>query len=149
MTVEIGTEAAQFPDKEYINGIFVAVYCWASLFCYMSKYLVDLYKVHNGSGWRNWRGWGGGGGCNFLKHLLGPVGDIPGHADHGVAIVAEDVENGDSLLLGLEPGIYTGINVYSLHDCSLSQLVLALVMYTLLLGGLSMGYFFIHSKPVS
>jgi hypothetical protein len=25
MNVEIGTEAAQFPDKEYINGIFVAV----------------------------------------------------------------------------------------------------------------------------
>jgi hypothetical protein len=24
--VEIGTEAAQFPEKEYINGIFVAVY---------------------------------------------------------------------------------------------------------------------------
>jgi hypothetical protein len=23
--VEIGTEAAQFPEKEYINGIFVAV----------------------------------------------------------------------------------------------------------------------------
>ncbi len=25
MTVEIGTEAAQFPEKEYINGFFVAV----------------------------------------------------------------------------------------------------------------------------
>ncbi len=25
MTVEIGTEAAQFPEKKYINGIFVAV----------------------------------------------------------------------------------------------------------------------------
>jgi hypothetical protein len=25
MTVEIGTEALQFPEKEYINGIFVAV----------------------------------------------------------------------------------------------------------------------------
>jgi hypothetical protein len=25
MNVETGTEAAQFPDKEYINGIFVAV----------------------------------------------------------------------------------------------------------------------------
>jgi len=25
MIVEIGTEAAQFPKKEYINGIFVAV----------------------------------------------------------------------------------------------------------------------------
>ncbi len=26
MNVEIGTEAAQFPKKEYINGIYVAVY---------------------------------------------------------------------------------------------------------------------------
>jgi hypothetical protein len=25
MNVEIGTEAPQFPEKEYINGIFVAV----------------------------------------------------------------------------------------------------------------------------
>jgi hypothetical protein len=26
MNVEIGTEAAIFPEKEYINGIFLAVY---------------------------------------------------------------------------------------------------------------------------
>ncbi len=26
MNLEIGTEAAQFPEKEYINGIFIAVY---------------------------------------------------------------------------------------------------------------------------
>ncbi len=26
MNVEIWTEAAQFPEKEYINGIFVAVH---------------------------------------------------------------------------------------------------------------------------
>jgi hypothetical protein len=25
MNVEIGTEAAQFPEKKYINGIFLAV----------------------------------------------------------------------------------------------------------------------------
>jgi hypothetical protein len=25
MNVEIGTDAAQFPEKEYINGIFLAV----------------------------------------------------------------------------------------------------------------------------
>jgi hypothetical protein len=25
MNVEIGTEATQFPEKEYINGIFLAV----------------------------------------------------------------------------------------------------------------------------
>ncbi len=28
MNVEIGTEAAQFPEKEYINGIFVAVWIY-------------------------------------------------------------------------------------------------------------------------
>jgi hypothetical protein len=27
MSVEIGAEAALFPEKEYINGIFVAVHC--------------------------------------------------------------------------------------------------------------------------
>jgi hypothetical protein len=26
MNVEIGTQAAQFPEKEYINGIFLAVH---------------------------------------------------------------------------------------------------------------------------
>jgi hypothetical protein len=26
MNVEIGTEAEQFPEKEYINGIFVAMH---------------------------------------------------------------------------------------------------------------------------
>jgi hypothetical protein len=32
MNVEIGTEAAQFPGKEYINGVFLAVYtsCWST-----------------------------------------------------------------------------------------------------------------------
>ncbi len=28
MNVEIGTEATQFPEKEYINAIFPAVYTW-------------------------------------------------------------------------------------------------------------------------
>ncbi len=27
MNVEMGTEAVQFPEKEYINGIFVSVCC--------------------------------------------------------------------------------------------------------------------------
>jgi hypothetical protein len=27
MNVEIGTEAAQFPEKEYIKGTFIAVNC--------------------------------------------------------------------------------------------------------------------------
>jgi hypothetical protein len=31
MNVEIGAEAAQFPEKEYINGIFVSNTCDFSL----------------------------------------------------------------------------------------------------------------------
>jgi hypothetical protein len=31
MNVEIGTEAAQFPGKEYINGVFLAVYVYLLL----------------------------------------------------------------------------------------------------------------------
>jgi hypothetical protein len=34
MNVEIGTEAAQFPEKEYINGIFVA---GSNKFTYLTK----------------------------------------------------------------------------------------------------------------
>jgi hypothetical protein len=32
MNVEIGTEAAQFPEKEYINEIFVAVHTLLAYF---------------------------------------------------------------------------------------------------------------------
>ncbi len=35
MNVKIGTEAAQFPEKEYINVIFIAVYA-AILTSYLS-----------------------------------------------------------------------------------------------------------------
>ena len=31
MNVEIGTKAAQFPGKKYINGIFVAVRYWRAM----------------------------------------------------------------------------------------------------------------------
>jgi hypothetical protein len=30
MNVEIETEVAQFSEKEYINGIFLAVWVWVS-----------------------------------------------------------------------------------------------------------------------
>ena len=40
MNVEIGAEAVQFPEKEYINGIVVAVYN-GSLDCLLS-FLVGL-----------------------------------------------------------------------------------------------------------
>ncbi len=43
MNVEIGTEAAHLPEKEYINGILVAVYCWV----YRSgfSYLVSRHTI--------------------------------------------------------------------------------------------------------
>ncbi len=44
MNVEIRTEAAQFPEKEYINGIFVAVR--KIHFC-KAKYAASLYVVRN------------------------------------------------------------------------------------------------------
>ncbi len=31
LTVEIGTEAAQFLEKEYTNGIFIAVLIWTNV----------------------------------------------------------------------------------------------------------------------
>jgi hypothetical protein len=37
MNVEIGTEASQFPEKEYINGIFLAVY--NIFFCFLPQLL--------------------------------------------------------------------------------------------------------------
>jgi hypothetical protein len=39
MNVEIVTEAAQFPEKEYINGIFVAVHITTE---------IHVTKVFNG-----------------------------------------------------------------------------------------------------
>ncbi len=42
MNVEIGSEAAQFPEKEYTNGIFFAVHadsCYAGSGCYEVKIL--------------------------------------------------------------------------------------------------------------
>jgi hypothetical protein len=37
MNVEIGTEAAQFPEKEYISGIFLAVVA-VHYMCVLSPY---------------------------------------------------------------------------------------------------------------
>jgi hypothetical protein len=59
MNVEIGAEAAQFPEKEYINGIAVAVYMkyifdqflknfeiiFVILNCFKSGYTVKKEKV--------------------------------------------------------------------------------------------------------
>jgi hypothetical protein len=67
MNVEIGTEAAQFPEKEYINGIFIAVH---GLF--LQRFGTSLFnfnwKISNPSPWppnilitRNLCKMGGGG----------------------------------------------------------------------------------------
>jgi hypothetical protein len=51
MNVEIGAEAAQFPEKEYINGIAVAVHTYSSVFFferfYPKKELVFTYINEN------------------------------------------------------------------------------------------------------
>ncbi len=36
MNVEIGTKAVEFPEKEYINGIFVAVQLFSISVCHFT-----------------------------------------------------------------------------------------------------------------
>jgi hypothetical protein len=43
MNMEIGTEAVQFPEKEYINGIFLAVQSAASPVSLNLLALLDLF----------------------------------------------------------------------------------------------------------
>ncbi len=38
MNVEIGAEAAQFPEKEYINGIAVAVRASTAILTFLTSY---------------------------------------------------------------------------------------------------------------
>jgi hypothetical protein len=45
MNVEIGTEAAQFPDKEYINGIFVGMHVIPSPCVYRANVLLFVYVL--------------------------------------------------------------------------------------------------------
>jgi hypothetical protein len=52
MNVEIGTEVAQFPEKEYINGIFLAVWIWVD-----GKWCWVVGDAEGGVV----AGWGGGG----------------------------------------------------------------------------------------
>jgi hypothetical protein len=45
MNVDIGAEAAQFPEKEYINGIAVAVYESNHYFTFHSIYSLRTYSI--------------------------------------------------------------------------------------------------------
>ncbi len=81
MNVEIGTEAAQFPEKEYINGIFVAVWCRLtsrygplSIFIYWRRalYMRFLFVPSKGL-----YGWGGGGRNRAITFLYAPSFFVP------------------------------------------------------------------------
>jgi hypothetical protein len=46
MNVEIGTEATQFPEKKYINGIFVAVHDEIAVFGW-AKFGTKSWPLHS------------------------------------------------------------------------------------------------------
>jgi hypothetical protein len=48
MNVEIGAEAAQFPEKEYINGIAVAVHSKVRLICRAAMGSTATSRPRNG-----------------------------------------------------------------------------------------------------
>jgi hypothetical protein len=43
MNVEIGAEAALFPEKEYISGIFVAV--WTANVHFRDSYTIEVFHL--------------------------------------------------------------------------------------------------------
>jgi hypothetical protein len=45
MYVEIGAEAALFPEKEYISGVFLAV-CIYKYFYILNTYYFELFHEH-------------------------------------------------------------------------------------------------------
>jgi hypothetical protein len=50
MNVEIGTEAAQFPEEEYINGIFLAVFIQDEFAYRLYEKGTTLHIIHPESG---------------------------------------------------------------------------------------------------
>ncbi len=50
MNVEIGTEATQFPEKEYINGIFLAVHVG---YGYRAMFRLNIFgnQINNRFSW--------------------------------------------------------------------------------------------------
>ncbi len=71
MNVEIGTEAAQFPEKEYINGIFLALDTASDLVD-----VVAVGRTADGRGGWAWSGGGRGGrrGCCRPRDVVAAVG---------------------------------------------------------------------------
>jgi hypothetical protein len=53
LNVKIGTEAAQFPEKEYINGIFLAVYIWSGSGTWIRKRNLSKVETETGTGISN------------------------------------------------------------------------------------------------
>jgi hypothetical protein len=45
MNVEIGTEAVQFPEKECINGIFVAVQSWKVSIIFSNNFTKEIVVI--------------------------------------------------------------------------------------------------------
>jgi hypothetical protein len=78
--MEIGTEAAQFPEKEYINGIFIAVLLLSPQVNLMVKYNIHNYHLFSTNLLGNtffYFFWEGGGvtppptPTSFYKHVYG------------------------------------------------------------------------------
>jgi hypothetical protein len=46
MNVEIGAEAALFPEKEYISGIFVAVYSIYRMWIATISFFNETFREH-------------------------------------------------------------------------------------------------------
>ncbi len=55
MNVENGTEAAEFPEKEYINGIFVAehIHLFSEEKAWGLKNVLELIKYSEKRGWND------------------------------------------------------------------------------------------------
>ncbi len=86
MSAGTGTEAVQFPNKEYINRTFVTVwsYCvmytapllwirWQSQGMTSQRLWFNVYPNRSIKGWREWGGWWGEGS----KHYWGLRGLFP------------------------------------------------------------------------
>ncbi len=52
MNIEIGTEAAQLPEKKYINGIFVAVHTSYKHQLRINAELINLTCIKRKATWR-------------------------------------------------------------------------------------------------